>query len=112
MECGEEYSLDWLMKTEGIPRCGCGGIVRPDITLYGEAPNKYVMMGAHREISHSDTLIVAGTSLTVEPAASCLDYFHGRDLVIINKTPTPADARATLVLREDIAKVMGEIEIG
>ena len=70
--------------------------------LYGEAPDPYAMTGACREISGSDTLIVAGTSLAVEPAASCLAYFHGRELVVINREETPADEKATLVLRGNV----------
>ena len=84
---------------------GCGNIVRPEVTLYGEPPDHWFMTGACREISNCDTLIVAGTSLSVEPAASCLEYFRGRRLIVINRDETPADARATLVLHEDVAKV-------
>ena len=85
--------------------------MKPWVVLYGEAPDKYTCMGACREISNCDTLILAGTSLSVEPAASFLGYFHGRRLVVINAEPTPADDRADLVLREDVAKVMGELVV-
>ena len=94
-----------------IPKCEkCGGIVKPSVVLYGEGLEKYTCMGACREISNCDTLIVAGTSLSVEPAASMLDYFHGKRLVVINDEPTPADARADLVIRGDVAAVMGEVQ--
>lgn len=107
MDCRRPYSLEWLMKTSGVPRCeDCGAVVKPYVTLYGEAPDHYAMTGACREISGCDTLIVAGTSLEVEPAASCLEYFRGKELVVINREETPADARATLVLRGDIEEVM------
>ncbi|MBR4457976.1 MAG: NAD-dependent protein deacylase [Clostridia bacterium] len=109
LECGASYSLEWLLATEGIPRCDCGGAVRPGITLYGEALNPYVLRGARREIAACDTLIVAGTSLSVEPAASLLDGFRGRCLVVINRDPTPADARADLVLRGDAAEILAEV---
>ena len=77
--------------------------------LYGEAPDKYTMIGACREISGADCLIVAGTSLSVEPAASLLEYFSGRDLVVINKEATPADEKATLVIREDMEGVFAAL---
>ena len=112
MDCNRFYSLQWLLSTEGVPRCeSCGGVVKPYVTLYGEAPDKYTCMGACREISNSDLLIVAGTSLSVEPAASFLDYYKGRDLVIINQEETPADRRATLVLRGDVNQIMSELVV-
>ena len=112
MDCNRFYGYDWMLHSTGIPRCeSCGGVVRPYVVLYGEAPDKYTCMGACREISQCDTLIVAGTSLAVEPAASFLDYFKGRELVVINREETQAESRATLVLREDIAKVMGTLRI-
>ena len=112
IDCGRPYSLAWLLKTEGVPRCeDCGGVVKPSVVLYGEPPEHYSMTGACREISRCDTLIVAGTSLSVEPAASCLDSFHGRELVVINREQTPADARASLVVRGDVAEVMEKIRV-
>jgi len=113
MDCNQFHSFEWMLQQpEGIPRCRCcGGVVKPYVTLYGEAPDKYTSMGACREISNCDTLIVAGTSLAVEPAASYLDYFKGKNLVVINRTETPADTRATLVLHADVAEVMDSIII-
>ncbi len=112
MDCNAFYGVEKVLASEGIPRCDrCGGVVKPWVVLYGEAPDKYTCMGACREISNCDTLIVAGTSLSVEPAASFLGYFHGKRLVVINAEPTPADARADLVLREDVAQVMGELTV-
>lgn len=112
MDCNRSYDLEWMQRTAGIPRCEtCGGVVKPYVVLYGEAPDKYTCMGACREISNCDVLIVAGTSLAVEPAASFLDYFKGRELVVINRDPTPADERATLLLRGDIAEIMDELKI-
>ena len=112
MDCNRSYDLEWMQRTAGIPRCEtCGGVVKPYVVLYGEAPDKYTCMGACREISNCDALIVAGTSLAVEPAASFLDYFKGRELVVINRDPTPADERATLLLRGDIAEIMDELKV-
>lgn len=112
MDCGREYDLEWLLKTSGVPRCErCGGVVKPYVVLYGEAPDKYTCMGACREISNCDVLIVAGTSLTVEPAASFIDYFHGRELVVIDRADTGADERATLKLKGDVAEILGALRV-
>ena len=112
MDCNAFYGLEKVLNSEGVPRCErCGGVVKPWVTLYGEAPDKYTVMGACREISNCDALIVAGTSLSVEPAASMLDYFHGKRLAVVNNEPTPADARADLVVRGDAAEVFGSLEI-
>ena len=112
LECDTAYPLETVMNSTGIPRCEkCGGIIKPYVVLYGEAPDRYTMIGARREISNADTLIVAGTSLSVEPAASFIDDFHGRSLVVINREPTPADARADLVIRDDVAAVMAQIKV-
>ena len=111
MDCNAFYGPEKILESRGIPRCDrCGGVVKPWVVLYGEAPDKYTCMGACREISNCDTLIVAGTSLAVEPAASFLDYFHGKQLVVVNNEETPADARANLVIRGDVADVLGELE--
>ena len=110
MDCGAAYSLQTVLEAEDIPRCPqCGGVIKPSVVLYGEAPDKYVCMGACREISNADTLIVAGTSLSVEPAASFLESFSGKNLVVINREPTPADSRASLVIRDGVAKVLGSL---
>ena len=111
LECGKHYGLSWMLRQEGLPRCDCGGLVKPEVVLYGEPLDKWVVTGALREISGCDTLIVAGTSLETEPAASFLSSFDGRELVVINRTPTPADGRASLVLREDVSRVLGEIRV-
>ena len=110
VDCETEYPLSKIAQSEGVPRCErCGGVIKPWVVLYGEIPDKYTMIGAQREISGADTLIVAGTSLSVEPAASLLEYFSGRNLVVINKTPTPADERATLLMRADVEEVFREL---
>lgn len=112
MDCGREYGLNWMLGTTGIPRCeSCGGVVKPYVVLYGEAPDKYTCMGACREISNADVLIVAGTSLTVEPAASFIDYFRGRELVVVDRAEIEAPPRATMVVRGDVAEVMGALRV-
>ena len=105
MECNAAYPAEVILYSEGIPRCECSGVIRPNVVLYGEPLEKYVCIGARREIANADTLIVAGTSLTVEPAASFTEDFAGKNLVVINRTPTKADERATLLIRGDVAEV-------
>ena len=109
-ECGAAFPMERILRSEGIPRCECGGVIKPDVVLYGEPLPKYVCIGARREIARADTLIVAGTSLAVEPAASFLEDFQGKHLVIVNREETPADARADLVIHEDVEKVFRELE--
>ena len=110
MECNASYSAEVILESDGIPRCrDCGGVIRPNVVLYGEALPQYVCIGAIREITNADTLIVAGTSLTVEPAASFLSHFRGKNLVVINRDPIPAEEQASLVLRGDVAEIMGQL---
>ena len=89
--------------------CDCGGMTRPDVTLYGEMLNEKVTTQAIREIEKADTLIIIGTSLTVYPAAYYITYFKGKNLVIINETETKSDRIANLIIREKFAKVMKEV---
>ncbi len=111
VDCEAEYPLEKILQSNGVPRCDrCGGIIKPWVVLYGEIPDKYTMIGACREISGADTLIVAGTSLSVEPAASLIDEFNGKNLVVINKETTPADERATLLIRADVEEVFRQLE--
>ena len=111
MECGASYPAETVLRSEGVPRCECGGVIKPEVVLYGEPLPKYVCIGAKREIANADTLIVAGTSLSVEPAASFLADFAGRNLVVINREPTPADESASLVLRGDVAEILGALTV-
>lgn len=110
VDCETSYSIDKILNTSGVPRCDkCGGIIKPYVVLYGEALDKYTLIGATREISNSDTMIVAGTSLSVEPAASLIENFSGRNLIVINKDITPADDKATLVIRGDAEEIIKSI---
>ena len=110
MECGAAYPMETVLQAQGIPRCECGGVIKPDVVLYGEPLEKYVCIGARREIANADMLIVAGTSLSVEPAASFTEDFRGKHLVVINQEKTPADRRAELVIREDVAEVFRQLQ--
>ena len=111
MDCGRLYDAQFILHSTGIPRCACGGVVKPDVVLYEEPLDEATTRGAMRVISEADVLIVAGTSLNVYPAAGYLSYFRGRDLVVINRDATPADADAALVIREPVGKVLGEIRV-
>ena len=108
--CGEDHSLEYILKSEGVPRCRvCGGVVRPDVVMYGENLDGAAFMQAQNDIAEADVLIVGGTSLTVYPAAGLIRYFQGKHLIIINRTPTPYDRYAELVIREPIEKVLAEL---
>lgn len=108
--CGKFYGLEAIENSQGIPRCSCGGIIKPDVVLYEEGLDEETVSGAIQAIRKADTLIVGGTSLTVYPAAGFLSYFRGDHLVVINKTPTPADRMADLVLHLPIGQALGKEE--
>lgn len=109
-DCREFYDLEYIANSEGIPRCEkCGGIVKPDVVLYEESLDSDDIEGAVSEIMLADTLIIGGTSLVVYPAAGFVNYFNGKHLVVINKSPTAADKKAELVISDNIGKVLGEI---
>ena len=102
--CGATYSAAWVLESEGVPRCEkCGGLVKPDVVLYGEQLDERVLLASVQAISRADLLVIGGTSLVVYPAAGLVDYFQGSDLVIVNRDPTPADSGADLVCACDIA---------
>ena len=103
--CGKSYSAEWVASTAGVPKCACGGIVKPDVVLYGESLDDAVMRGAMHAIAHADLLIVGGTSLSVYPAAGLIDWYAGSRLVLVDRTPTPRDGRANLILRDPIGQV-------
>ncbi len=113
MECGAAYDLDYIMDDEncheGVPHCEkCGGLVKPDVVLYEEPLDDAVLTGAVRAIGEADTLIVGGTSLVVYPAAGLLNYFGGKDIILINKSETGYDSMVTLVINDSIGKVLGD----
>ena len=100
--------MEFIAKSEGVPRCECGGIVKPDVVLYEESLDQKVLTRAVHALEAADLLIVGGTSLAVYPAAGLLRYYGGRELVVINMTPTPADRMATLCIQQPIGQVLGE----
>lgn len=110
MECGAFYDEKFILESEGIPTCPkCGGRVKPDVVLYEEGLDNDIIRGAVSAISKADTLIIGGTSLVVYPAAGLIDYFSGKNLVLINKSETSADRRADIVIHEAIGEVFTEI---
>lgn len=116
MDCGAEYGIDFIAESENspdkLPRCAkCGGLVKPDVVLYEESLDQNVINGAVNAIKNADTLIIGGTSLVVYPAAGLIDYFRGKNIVLINKSATAGDARANLVIHESIGKILGMLKI-
>lgn len=109
--CRKFYGEDFILHSEGIPRCSCGGIVKPDVVLYEEGLDNQTMEDAVYNISHADMLIIGGTSLAVYPAAGLIDYYRGDKLVLINKTTTPMDSRADVLISGSIGAVLGQIEL-
>ncbi len=109
MQCGRHFDLAWVLAQEGTPRCPCGGLVRPDVVLYGEPLDEEVLGAAVHAVRGCDLLIVGGTSLVVHPAAGLVSYLRrGVPLVLINRDETPYDGLATLVIRDNIAQVLAE----
>lgn len=106
MDCGEFYNVDAVCESEGIPRCHCSGVIKPDVVLYEEGLDNRILSKAIDYISKADVLIVAGTSLTVYPAAGLIDYYRGNKLVLINKTSTPKDRMADLIINVAVGETL------
>lgn len=111
MDCGAFYDGAFVKQAAGVPHCSCGGLIKPDVVLYGENLNSGVINRAIAAIDAADMLIIGGTSLAVYPAAGFVDYFHGKHLAVINKASTPRDEQADLVLHEPIGEVLGRLVI-
>ncbi len=107
--CRKFYPAEYIRDAAGVPRCSCGGIVKPDVVLYEESLDENTMVGAARAIYQADLLIVAGTSLTVYPAAGMINYYRGHRLVLINRDETPYDDQADLVLHESLGTVFSRL---
>ncbi len=107
--CKKEYDLNFILESEGIPHCTCGGIIKPDVILYEEALDMNILNKSVEYIMSADTLIVGGTSLVVYPAAGHINYFKGKNLVLINKSQTDYDNLATLVINEAIGETLAKI---
>lgn len=107
--CKKEYDLNFILESEGIPHCTCGGIIKPDVVLYEEALDMNILNKSAQYIMSADTLIVGGTSLVVYPAAGLINYFKGKNLVLINKSKTDYDLLASLVINEAIGETLNKI---
>ena len=110
-KCGRFYDAEFIKNSADIPKCTCGGIIKPDVVLYEEGLDDSTVTGAVNAISKADTLIIAGTSLTVYPAAGFIRYFGGDNLVLINRDPTPMDKNANLVFHEKVGELLDKITV-
>lgn len=108
-KCGKFYGLDFILNTQGVPRCACGGIVKPDVVLYEEGLDSATLDAAVRAIAQADVLIIGGTSLNVYPAAGLVNYYRGQRLVLINKTAVSRDLSAPLVITDPIGEVLSQM---
>lgn len=109
MKCGKRHGLEHILNSKGVPKCSCGGIVRPDVVLYEEGLDGHTVEMSRAFVQAADVLIVGGTSLKVYPAAGYVHDFMGKKLVLINKSATAMDSEADLVINDDIAKVLKEV---
>ena len=109
--CRKPYPQEVINRGEGVPRCSCGGVIRPDIVLYEEPLDQDVMEEAVRYIRNAEILIIGGTSLSVYPAAGLIRYYRGSKLVLVNRGETPYDGYADLVIHEKIGDVFSQIEV-
>ena len=108
-KCGKFYDAQYILRSEGVPICECGGSIKPDVVLYEEGLDQKTLTDAIRYISEADVLIVGGTSLAVYPAAVLLDYYNGNKLVLVNKTPTPKDSMADLIVQGSIGEIFSQL---
>ena len=108
--CGKEYPLEYILENSKIPKCDCGGIIKPDVVLYEEPLDNTTLSLAIEYISNADTLIIGGTSLVVYPAAGLINYFNGENLVLINKSETPYDDIASVVINDAIGETLSKID--
>lgn len=109
MKCGKAYPAETIKNTPGVPLCDCGGIIKPDVVLYGESLDEDIVQKSIEAIEQADVLIVAGTSLTVYPAAGLIRHYHGDRMVLINRDKTPYDKKANLVLHEPLGEVFSQL---
>ena len=108
-KCHKLYDARYILESEGIPTCECGGKIKPDVVLYEEGLDSRTLQKSIEYISNADILIIGGTSLAVYPAAGLIDYYRGDKLVLINKSATPMDSRADVIIHESIGKVFGTL---
>ena len=110
-KCRKFYAAEFIKESDGVPKCECGGVIKPDVVLYEEGLDDSVVSGALNAITQADLLIIAGTSLTVYPAAGFIRYFNGDKIVLINRDSTPFDSQADLVIHDKVGEVLGQIKV-
>ncbi len=109
MKCGKYHGIEAILNTDGVPLCECGGVIKPDVVLYEEGLNQRLMSDAVKSIAQADMLIVGGTSLSVYPAAGLVEYYRGDRLVLVNKSATPYDRHANLLLQNGLGEVFSQV---
>ena len=109
VNCKKFYDAEYVFQSKGVPKCSCGGIIKPDVVLYEEGLNDNILKNSVISIQNADMMIVAGTSLTVYPASSLINYFKGKNLVLINKSSTQYDYKANLIINDSLEKVFSNI---
>lgn len=109
LRCGRTYGVEAIENCTGVPKCACGGTIRPDVVLYEEGLDSEILQKSVRAIAEADVLIVGGTSLVVYPAAGLINYYRGNKLVLINKSPTAYDSQANLLISEKIGEVFSQV---
>lgn len=109
MKCGEAYPMEYILESKGVPKCRCGGTIKPDVVLYGECLDEKVLEKSIIAISEAEVLIVGGTSLAVYPAAGLIDYFRGEKLILINREMTQYDKNADLVFHESLGSLFSKL---
>ena len=110
-KCGKLYSAQDILESTGVPLCSCGGQIKPDVVLYEDGLDNQTIQDSIHYISHADILIIGGTSLAVYPAAGLIDYYRGKKLVLVNKSATPMDERADLLIQAPIGEVFAQLEV-
>jgi len=110
-KCRKFYTAEYIKNSEGVPKCECGGVIKPDVVLYEEGLDDSVVSGALNAIMQADLLIIAGTSLTVYPAAGFIRYFRGDKIVLINRDSTPFDSQADLVFHDKVGELLDKINV-
>lgn len=111
MKCHKFYDAEYVFKSNGIPKCSCGGVIKPDVVLYEEGLDEDTIRNSIYAIRNADLLIIAGTSLTVQPASGLINYFKGKNLVLINRDSTPYDYKADLVINDSLGMVFSKLWI-
>ena len=109
MNCGKFYDANYVFESDEIPKCECGGIIKPDVVLYEEGLDDFTINESIKHLSSADLLIIAGTSLTVYPASGLINFYNGKDIVLINRDTTPFDKKASLLIQDDLNEVFKKL---